>query len=893
MGCTVDQTPTTTTVTGPKTLLPIPSIDMETMTDAFMTATVLAAVARNPNNEYDNTTRITGIANQRVKECDRIAAMIEQLARLGVKASELPDGIQIHGVDRNTLNNILPSGIKCYDDHRIAMSFSVLACAYPHTASGPIITEKKCVEKTWPAWWDTIQNTLGVKTVGIDLELHHEEKSAITSGHSIDTEKSIVLIGMRGAGKTHMAKAGALILDREFIDMDDYLEYVAKCSIPEYIKANSWEAFRALEAECLKNVLKEKSTGAVISCGGGIVEGEHNRSLLSSWNGLVVHIKRNIDQIEAYLNIDKTRPMYGEDMKSVWKRRESWYLECSNSEFVVLSPSPNENESVHYQKVEADFARFLHFHLSKNRFSLPKLDSLSFFVSLTMPNISSAASIIQEISTGADALELRVDLLENLDSDFIGEQVALLRSLSTLPIVFTVRTKQQGGKFPNEKHSEMVQLLLSGLRWGCEYVDVEFTSPLDRFESIINTKRNSQIIASYHDTLGVDTWTADGSMIKKYSELYNYCDIIKLIGHASMFGDNFALYRFRTEIIQSLGLPEKPLIALLMGAEGQLSRSLNTFLTPVTHPALSVAAAPGQVSIADIHKVRNGIGMLPGRSFCLFGSPISQSMSPVLHNTGFSSLGLPFSYSLEETSAIEDVKKAMTSKSGASVTIPLKVDVLKSGMCDFVDPAAQAIGAINTLAKGSDGKISGYNTDWIGIQRSILRHLPSNALAYGVVLGAGGTSRAALYALSKIPQVQKVKVWNRTHSKAVELATEFNATAVQDLTQVLRQPQNKMMKRGPIVFIIVGTIPASAQSDLPLKEMYQQASNDYGFGIVVDMAYRPRETPLLLSSQQLEKSWNRVEGIEVLLEQGFEQFKIWTGIKAPQSLIRQRVMEKY
>ena len=83
MGCTVEQTATSTTVTGPArgSLVALDDIDMEPMTDAFLTASVLAAVAK-------GTTKIRGIANQRVKECNRIKAMKDELANFGVTCRE-------------------------------------------------------------------------------------------------------------------------------------------------------------------------------------------------------------------------------------------------------------------------------------------------------------------------------------------------------------------------------------------------------------------------------------------------------------------------------------------------------------------------------------------------------------------------------------------------------------------------------------------------------------------------------------------------------------------------------------------------------------------------------------------------------------------------------------
>ncbi len=177
MGCTVNQTESSTTVTGPPrgTLQPIEEIDMETMTDAFLTASVLAAVAQGSNGV--STTRITGIKNQQQKECERITAMKDQLAKFGVTSrywlnNSIIDGIEINGNNYTELQKP-PGGVECYDDHRVAMSLSVLAMVAPH---GALIKERECVGKTWPGWWDTVRQSFGVDMEGIDLE---QPKTAI------------------------------------------------------------------------------------------------------------------------------------------------------------------------------------------------------------------------------------------------------------------------------------------------------------------------------------------------------------------------------------------------------------------------------------------------------------------------------------------------------------------------------------------------------------------------------------------------------------------------------------------------------------------------------------------------------------------------------------------
>jgi pentafunctional AROM polypeptide len=191
MGCTVEQTDHSTTVTGPKQgqLKAIPHVDMEPMTDAFLTASVLAAYVSS------GTTQITGIANQRVKECNRIAAMKDELAKFGVTCRELEDGIEIDGNGKAL--RAAKGGIHCYDDHRVAMSFSVLSVVAP----GPtVLLDKACTGKTWPGWWDNLYQLFGVSIEGIDNEVDHPHSATSNGTNGVNgsssKQKSIFIIGM-------------------------------------------------------------------------------------------------------------------------------------------------------------------------------------------------------------------------------------------------------------------------------------------------------------------------------------------------------------------------------------------------------------------------------------------------------------------------------------------------------------------------------------------------------------------------------------------------------------------------------------------------------------------------------------------------------------------------
>ncbi|KAJ1566796.1 3-dehydroquinate dehydratase (3-dehydroquinase), partial [Cladochytrium tenue] len=737
MGCDVTQTATETTVKGPKFLRPIPQIDMESMTDAFLTASVLAAVAVGADGR-DHTTRITGIANQRVKECNRIAAMVAELGKFGVRAGELPDGIEIHGTGNGGAGLRVPEGgVKCYDDHRVAMSFSVLASAMPGGLRA-VVNEKKCVEKTWPSWWDTLETKLGVRLLGVDIS-HGGTNSGCTSATYSDkdlADDSIVFIGMRGAGKSSMGRAVSRAFGWSYIDMDAYFEARENTAIPAFVTKHGWDEFRRRERAHLQAVLAENPKRCVITCGGGIIETPESRSILTSWSSgsgkrHVIHLRRCIDDIVAYLLKDPTRPVYGEDTRAVWARREPLYRSCATSEFFSLRSNDGSFSAAELELIR--LIRFLHrqsgqpplagFSVSP---SFPR-DS-SFFVSLTVPDVREALDSIRLAAEGADAFELRVDLLGDQSDELILQQIAALRRTADIPIVFTVRTCGQGGKFPDADETRMFDLLHRAVAWGCEFVDVEVldTGRVERrdlLQKFVQKKGNSHLIASYHDVSGTAVWVESSGMgvgsksgqalqsvvrmRDKLDELARYGDSVKLIGRAKSIGDNFALQQF-VWTAMTRGNATKPLIAINMGAEGQMSRILNSYMTPVTHPALPTAAAPGQLSVAEIHRGRALLGLLDRRRFFLFGSPISTSPSPAMHNAGFDCLGLPYTYELSEDADPEHVKAVVQAAvkegkfGGASVTIPHKETVMRLGIVSSVTDAARTIGAVNTLIPSKD-----------------------------------------------------------------------------------------------------------------------------------------------------------------------------------------------
>lgn len=883
MGCTVSQTETSTTVTGPADgiLKPLSNVDMEPMTDAFLTASVLAAVARGPDSNH--TTRIYGIANQRVKECNRIKAMKDELAKFGVTCREHDDGIEIDGIDRSTLQQPT-GGVHCYDDHRVAMSFSVLSLVTPKPT---LILEKECTGKTWPGWWDILSQLFKVKLDGVELEQPQEEEEDLSA---VKSAASVFIIGMRGAGKTTSGLWVSRALDRPFIDLDSELEATEKMTIPEIIKQRGWEGFRDAELALLRRVMAEKPLGYVFACGGGIVEVPEARELLVDYHknkGHVLLVMRDIGEVMDFLQVDKTRPAYVEDMMGVWLRRKPWFEECSNIQYYSQRTTPNE-----MTWALESFTRFFDVVTGRaDHLALLRKKEHSFFVSLTLPDLKPSLDILSDVTLGSDAVELRADLLKDPSSDsdipsleYVAEQISLLRSRVSLPLVFTIRTKSQGGRFPDDAYDAALKLYRLAIRAGSEFIDLEITFPNHLIEAVTAMKGSSKVIASHHDPNGNLSWT-NGSWIQYYNKALQHGDVIKLVGVARNLDDNTALRQFK---LWAETAHDVPVIAINMGNRGQLSRMLNGFMTPVSHPKLPFKAAPGQLSARDIRRGLSLMGEIQAKRFAVFGNPVSASRSPAMHNALFSEVGLPHLYGILETDKAEDVREFIRAPDfgGASITIPLKQDIMP--LLDEVAPEAKIIGAVNTIVPVNSGKdksvhLVGRNTDWQGMVRVLsdagARGVTSAAdAAPGLVIGGGGTARAAIFALHSMGY-SPIYLVGRSPERMDAMASTFPASYN---LQILKDEASIDSLTLPAV--AVGTIPGDRSIDASMREvlchLFEKSkktdaaalrlSSDYtGKRVLLEMAYKPAVTSLMQLAS--DAGWATVPGLEVLVGQGVHQ----------------------
>lgn len=256
----------------------------------------------------------------------------------------------------------------------------------------------------------------------------------------------------------------------------------------------------------------------------------------------------------------------------------------------------------------------------------------------------------------------------------------------------------------------------------------------------------------------------------------------------------------------------------------------------------------------------------------VLGWPVAQSRSPQMQNAALRAAGLEhWRYQLLPVppELFSETVRALPGAGfrGANVTIPHKQAAL--ALAGVASPAARAIGATNTLLFGDGGSIAADNTDAPALIAA-LPDPPEGKTA--LVLGAGGSARAALWALIDAGAAE-VRVWNRHPERARELSEELGGSPVAEAA-----PADLLVNCTPAG-------PGGAASWF--KQLPLNADEIRMFGYVVDFAYGDTETPLVTAARAAGVPF--VDGLDLLLGQGALSFERFTGKQAPVELMRAAV----
>ncbi len=272
----------------------------------------------------------------------------------------------------------------------------------------------------------------------------------------------------------------------------------------------------------------------------------------------------------------------------------------------------------------------------------------------------------------------------------------------------------------------------------------------------------------------------------------------------------------------------------------------------------------------------------------ILGDPVAHSLSPAMHNAAFAELGLDWRYEAIRVSPDEFKQRVGSLEEdgyvGVNVTLPHKLMALE--VADVASDAARAIGAVNTLSFHG-GEISAENTDAYGFQDA-LEELGATELAEhrALLLGAGGTARAAMWALLD-RGVGELKVWNRTAERAGKMIEELGCQFSDSSIELVKDPRDVVA--GCDVIVNTTSIGlADCGSDEEELGMLHLSPSDMREGLtVVDFVYRKGGTAIVNSAES--RGAKIVDGLEILVRQGARSFEVWTGMKAPMDVMRKAV----
>ena len=270
------------------------------------------------------------------------------------------------------------------------------------------------------------------------------------------------------------------------------------------------------------------------------------------------------------------------------------------------------------------------------------------------------------------------------------------------------------------------------------------------------------------------------------------------------------------------------------------------------------------------------------RLTALLGSPVAHSISPLMHNEAFQLLDLDYTYLCFEVNeetlpAAVDGLKACGIR-GFNLTMPNKNKIVE--LLDELSPAARLIGAVNTVVN-DDGHLTGYNTDGVGYMQAVKDagyDITGKAIT---IMGAGGAA-TAICAQAALDGVEKIHIfaretsrfWDRTQKLAENINSTLPCKAVLHENKNTAALAQAISESALLLYATsVGMAPNTEGTIIEDTSLYHPDL------IVSDVIYNPRETRFLKEAR--EAGCRTFNGMYMLLYQGAEAFRLWTGKEMP------------
>lgn len=531
---------------------------------------------------------------------------------------------------------------------------------------------------------------------------------------SFDSAASVVLIGLRGVGKSTLGVLAATAYGRRLVEADHGF-FEATGSTPTiYRRTHGTAAYQKRHFQTLERTLQDHDQGAVIICSFSDLE-NNGAALLRHYAQThpVIHILREADAVRSHLHVSREGKI--EELLSA---STPLLRSCSNYEFYNLSEKSNtDNDSRHrpssdiekqisgsakadflaLKSVERDFIRLLRnivgdghrgpSHHSAYPFSNIKVEDRSYTTSVTVSvsELVTNSLDLDAAQIGADCVELTVDshdteLTEQLNNT--SKAFAILRRSSILPIMLAAKNSQ-----------ELTQFCL---RLGPDFCALELSYSDTHLQRLIACRGVSRVIGTLHITERPDRGWNDETCLQIYTRAAGLgCALVRISMPARSADLDYSIFSFK-EAIEALQLPTR-LIAFETGAAGRTSKCFNQVLTPVNPVAGSKTELNDVVSSKELTEALFATFVLQPMHFFIYGAQVDYSLSPTMHNSAFAACGMPHTYTAYSRDDLDEFKSLASSTrfGGAAVTQPFKTAILS--YMHGLSSHAKIIGAVNTV----------------------------------------------------------------------------------------------------------------------------------------------------------------------------------------------------
>lgn len=757
---------------------------------------------------------------------------------------------------------------------------------------------------------------------------------------------TLVLVGVRGSGKSTLAVMASSALGRRVLDLEVLFQKTHGKTTSQLKQEIDPDQCTKLQLDLAKNVLEQNKKGKII-VSSWMDRGM--RLLLEHFchRHPVVFIAREKEAIQQHLQISDDAK--ANTLLSVCRE---FYEQCTNLEFFNMSESiatPGNTSQTAFMTLKRTERHWLTFlsriYPSQNILHLSTLSPMNeaplfrhhtYIVCLELDVILQQGSFVENCDTGADAIQINVrqDSIEN-----ISKGLAIVRKGTVLPVAIHIVLPNHAGSPRLEAYSSAV---MKTLRLAPDIITLDLRLSSESLSKIAGCGNQTKLIGFRESQTDKEHWGHD-IWIQTYKQAATQrLDALRLVRNSEgrMTGTEYSAAGLQERLLNSPG-PDLPVSVYDTGKDGRSSACRNTIMTPVASMEAPFNAQDypdsPYITAKDATKSLYASFTLESMKLYVIGASVNYSMSPIMHNAALDACGIPHHYSPFSCPTLEHIKHLIYDRNfgGASIGLPFKVEVIK--LTSYLGRHAQAIGAVNTLipirdiyrtadipadytdiilAANISGPVAGLygdNTDWIGIRSCIHRGLsPANAVrpgTCGVIIGAGGMARAATYAMLQVG-VKNIVVYNRTAANAEKLVDHFETLLGSDtapdlglrndtgqttfhILQDLNDPWPANMAHPTI---IISCIPTHTIGDEPAPNFRAPDSwllNPNG-GVVVELGYKTLNTPLLEQARQAaSRGWLTMDGLDLLPEQGYAQFELFTGRRAPRGVMRAELFKRY